>query len=458
MLLNPQDQTPDPPPRPRGRSNIQDLLLSEKAVFISFDMEIGGEYAGIIQLSAEMSYLYIQRPAKKTIYSKDKLRHVYREPVTFNKYVNPGRGVHFEESCVAVHGIQPSDPRITHADKINVVWRQFCQWIEEHTAPDDVGILVAYNGQNCDMKWLWKLTQAPFSQCRMPEKVKWFMDPYRVITAYPACGLNHEQSKLDSYELGVLWSYIHHGRNLDNLHDSLVDAEAQTDIIISKQFAPFIDRPNSIQPIAEIFSKTQRNEWKKKMEPEREVHQPWKEQTAESNISWTPDRRDQYTGPSGGGEIGPTAYIKNVARSASNLADMFFGLLPKSFFDGVAEQTNKYAYEDEVIEKIADDRDGGWKKRKVLVEAPKGNDGSSHPSARHRADNEKYKFKATAGYVICWVAILILQGALFGTFKPPSRTMWQQRPYGIPIPFVQNCMSGAAYEFMRRFIHFADNR
>ena len=458
MLLNPQAQTPDPPPRPRGRSDAHHLLCSEKAVFISFDIEIGGEYAGIIQLSAELSRLYIERPYKKTIYTKDKLREVYREPVTFNKYVNPGRGVHFEEHCVAVHGIHPSDPRITGADKLSVVWSQFCEWLEEQMLPDEVGILVAYNGENCDMKWLWKITQAPFSQCRMPERLKWFMDPYRVITANDKCELHTDRSKLDSYELGVLWSFIHNGKNLDNLHDSLVDAEAQTDVIISKQFAPFIDRNNSIVPITQIFSKTQQNEWKKKMEPEREVHAPWKEQTAESNITWTPDRRDQYTGPSGGGEMGPTAYIKNVARRANNLADMFFGLLEKSFFNHVAAQTNKYAYEDEVIERTADDRDGGSKKRKILVDAPKNADGTSHPSSRHRADNEKYKFKATAGYVICWVAILILQGALFGTFKPPSRTMWQQRPYGIPIPCVQNCMSGGAYEFMRRFIHFADNR
>ena len=68
---------------------------------------------------------------------------------------------------------------------------------------------------------------------------------------------------------------------------------------------------------------------------------------------------------------------------------MFFGLLPLSFFGNVADQTNKYAYEDEVIEKIADDRDGGWKKRRILVEAQKNDDGTSHRSARHRADNEK---------------------------------------------------------------------
>ena len=359
---------------------------------------------------------------------------------------------------MAVHGIHPSDPRITEADKLSVVWGQFCEWLEKHTASDEVGILVAYNGENCDTKWLWKITQAPFSPYRMPKKLKWFMDPYRVITTNPACGLHQSQSKLNSYELGVLWSYIHNGRNLDNMHDSLVDAVVQTDVVISKQFAPFIDRNNSIVSITQIFSNAQQNEWKKKMEPEREVHRPWKEQTAEYNISWTLDRRDQYTGPSSGGEIGPTAYVKNVARSASNLADMFLGLLAKSFFDSVADQTNNYAYEDDVIEKIPGDRDGSWRKRKVLVEAPKNADGTSHPSSRHCAGNEKYKFKATAGYAICWVAILILQGTLFGTFKPPSRTMWQHRPYGIPIPFVQNCMSGAAYEFMHRFIHFADNR
>ena len=69
------------------------------------------------------------------------------------------------------------------------------------------------------------------------------------------------------------------------MHDSLVDAVAQTDVITSEQFAPFIDQNNSIVSITQIFSNTQQNEWKKKMEPEREVHLPWKEQTAESNIS-----------------------------------------------------------------------------------------------------------------------------------------------------------------------------
>ena len=94
---------------------------------------------------------------------------------------------------------------------------------------------------------------------------------------------------------------------------------AETDIIISKKFAPFIDRTNSIQPITDIFSKTQQNEWKKRMEPEHEMHHPWMEQTAESNIEWTMDAWDSYTGHSNSGKMGPTAYNKGVACQAINL-------------------------------------------------------------------------------------------------------------------------------------------
>ena len=110
------------------------------------------------------------------------------------------------------------------------------------------------------MKWLWKLTQVPFAPHRLPPKLQWFMDPYEVITSYNDCPLNHLQSHLDSYELGVLWSYIHNGRNLNGAHGSLVDVEAQTDIIISDLFSWYINRKKSIQHIVKIFSKTQQNE------------------------------------------------------------------------------------------------------------------------------------------------------------------------------------------------------
>ncbi len=96
-------------------------------------IEIGREYAGIIQISAELSCIYIKRPNKSTIFRSDEIHEVYREPVTFNRYVNPGSGVHFEEQCKAVHGIQNSDPCIVCTDKMELVWGDFCMWIKENT-------------------------------------------------------------------------------------------------------------------------------------------------------------------------------------------------------------------------------------------------------------------------------------------------------------------------------------
>jgi hypothetical protein len=65
---------------------------------------------------------------------------------------------------------------------------------------------------------------------------------------------------MQGHALGVVWSYIHGGQCLENVHDSIVDAKAQTDVLIDAKFVPFINRSNSIQPISEMFSKTQQNE------------------------------------------------------------------------------------------------------------------------------------------------------------------------------------------------------
>jgi len=72
-----------------------------------------------------------------------------------------------------------------------------------------------------------------------------------------------------------------------------------------------------------------------------------------------------------------------------------------------------------VLEEVPDDRDGNPEKKKVLVDHPLETDGKKTPGIHHHANNKKYKFHATAGFVICWVAILIIQGALFGSFKSP---------------------------------------
>jgi hypothetical protein len=123
----------------------------------------------------------------------------------------------------------------------------------------------------------------------LPGNIKYFIDPYHVIEKYKSCAFNKAKSKIEAYELGVVWKYANNGKNLSGAHTSLIDVKAQTDIFVHCLFVPFIDRSFSIRPIDEIFSKTLQNEWKKDLEPIRPAHAPWIELTNDHNITWEPN-------------------------------------------------------------------------------------------------------------------------------------------------------------------------
>jgi hypothetical protein len=107
-------------------------------------------------------------------------------------------------------------------------------------------VLVAWNCETCDLKWLWRLTQAPYLRYSLPENIKYCLDPYRVIDKYKTCAFNKTKSKIEAYELGVVWKYANHGSNLNGSHDSLVDAHSQVNILTHSSFVPFNDCTLSI--------------------------------------------------------------------------------------------------------------------------------------------------------------------------------------------------------------------
>jgi hypothetical protein len=154
-----------------------------------------------------------------------------------------------------------------------------------------------------------------------------------VIEKYKTCPFNKTKSKIEAYELGVVWKYANNGSNLNGAHDSLIDVRAQTDILTHSCFVPFIDRASSIQPIDEIFSRTLQNEWKKNMEPTRPVHVPWVELTKEHNIKWEPSWQDKYTGPQGGHALFSLPFFRwyslreslNSQRSIATMIGLFRG-------------------------------------------------------------------------------------------------------------------------------------
>jgi hypothetical protein len=115
-------------------------------VFVSFDIETGGTYCVIVQISAEMFRLihdpWAQQNTPPTL---------IRLETTLNKYVNPGASAIWDPACSRIHGLTAESPEIQDADGIAMVWCHFCDWVNDHFADNDTGILVAYNGKTCDL-------------------------------------------------------------------------------------------------------------------------------------------------------------------------------------------------------------------------------------------------------------------------------------------------------------------
>ena len=86
------------------------------------------------------------------------------------------------------------------------------------------------------------------------------------------------------------------------------------------------------------------------------------------------------------------------------------------------------------------------KKKKILVDCE-----PDAPGACHRVSNScaNWTYEITTGFVLAWIAIIVLQGAHYGTDKRAAKKMWRSAPYG---PTRTNsCVLMLAY------IHFVDN-
>ena len=121
--------------------------------------------------------------------------------------------------------------------------------------------------------------------------------------------IHPNRSKLESLSLASVYKYIHDGADLEGAHDSMVDARAQSDLLLHPYFVPYLDRTDLFYSVDDIFGKNQLSEMKRQLEPVRPVYAPRKEQKANDSIEWQPSARDSYTGPSGGGLFGPTSAV-----------------------------------------------------------------------------------------------------------------------------------------------------
>ena len=108
-------------------SIAHDNFLEGNLVLFHVDLETGGKNCGIIQLAT-------------IAYDVDKKRAL---DDGFNKYINPGSR-YWDDNCIAIHGIQPNDKRITGADGIAKVWWEWKAYIESHLTGGKVGCIEAW--------------------------------------------------------------------------------------------------------------------------------------------------------------------------------------------------------------------------------------------------------------------------------------------------------------------------
>ncbi len=157
---------------PKGRSIAHSAFSDGSAVFLLLDIEIGGEHAGINQLSAEIVRMKLC-PGQGV--SQDRVEEVERV-ATFDSYVKSECEI-WDQRCIVIHQIHPEDDKIVSAYNIDNMWLQFKTWLNRHVGMSETVILVAWNGENCDLNWLWRITQAPRSRSSFPPQIQNFIDP-----------------------------------------------------------------------------------------------------------------------------------------------------------------------------------------------------------------------------------------------------------------------------------------
>ena len=137
---------------------------------MSLDLEHGGEYCGIVKLSCQLFWLREEVESKL-------VGEIENE--SFNEYIKLQDNAIWDEDVCKIHGLSSQHQSITNADPIVVVWKWFIVFLDNRMGPNEKGVLVAWNGETCDLGWIDKICQAPNTTLAFPEKLVYF---YRLKT------------------------------------------------------------------------------------------------------------------------------------------------------------------------------------------------------------------------------------------------------------------------------------
>ena len=189
-------------------------ILEEKRVdFVTLDLETGGPKYGILQLSAQVLDMSGNQIGK-----------------FFNQYVKPKSDAVFFDETVKVHGLHNNDPRLKEANEMNVIWSQFVAFVNCSIPDDYVGVLVAWNGQSCDLDWIYRIMKDPnwkVDDAILPQQCPYFMDPMHVIRSSKSCAIHLAKSQILNLKLQTVFEYLA-GEEMVSPHNAMFDVMAQT--------------------------------------------------------------------------------------------------------------------------------------------------------------------------------------------------------------------------------------
>jgi hypothetical protein len=156
--------------------------------------------------------------------------------------------------------------------------------------------------------------------------------------------------------------------------------------------------------------------------------------------TWTLPPQFHFNGP----QPGATLKVKLAIRGKDNfeaLKELLLLIYSKDIMKFVAEETQRYAYEDWVLPTDRLDRDGKQGTRKYWRHIDTYVDGARHRIDKNKVDECK-RWEVTTGFLTAWHGLLLYSGA---KTKRKVTTMWTNLPYGDHDPIAMNTMTRDAF-------------
>ena len=97
------------------------------------------------------------------------------EKVTFNGFVKPPTDAIWNDSVCKCHGLSAQHQSIVDADPISDVWEKIIEYLDNRIEPKEKGVLVAWNGESCDLRWMYKLRNLQIQACPFPRSLIIFL-------------------------------------------------------------------------------------------------------------------------------------------------------------------------------------------------------------------------------------------------------------------------------------------